>query len=69
VDASAAALIEAHQPDIVVFGHSHKAAHWQSGSTHFINPGAAGVVVCQGAHSQSARQRLVGLYWLFGVVD
>lgn len=42
VDGTTAALIAQHQPDLVVCGHSHKAAHWQAGSVHFINPGSAG---------------------------
>ncbi len=42
VDPTAAALIQQLQPDIVVFGHSHKAAAWQAGGVYFINPGAAG---------------------------
>lgn len=42
VDARTAALIAQHQPDLVVCGHSHKAAHWQAGGVHFINPGSAG---------------------------
>lgn len=52
VDAPAAALIQQHQPDLVVCGHSHKAAHWHAEGVHYINPGSAGeqvvvmVVVC-----------------------
>eukprot|EP00878_Enallax_costatus_P015931 GHUV01016701.1.p1 GENE.GHUV01016701.1~~GHUV01016701.1.p1 ORF type:complete len:166 (+),score=34.89 GHUV01016701.1:738-1235(+) len=42
VDTSAARLLQLHQPDIVVFGHSHKATSWCEGGVHYINPGSAG---------------------------
>jgi hypothetical protein len=42
VDATAAGLIAEHWPDLVVFGHSHKAAHWCADGVHYVNPGSAG---------------------------
>ncbi|KAK9805276.1 hypothetical protein WJX72_010460 [[Myrmecia] bisecta] len=42
VDKAAAALVEAHQPDIVVFGHSHKFSVTQDAKVLYINPGSAG---------------------------
>lgn len=52
VDAAAAALIAEHRPDLVVFGHSHKAAHWQADGVHFINPGSAGEQQQQALYQQ-----------------
>lgn len=46
VDPETAALIAQHHPDVVVFGHSHKAAHWEAGGVHYINSGAAGECRC-----------------------
>lgn len=42
VAAAATRLLELHQPDIIVFGHSHKASSWQSKGVCYINPGSAG---------------------------
>lgn len=42
IDPAAAKLIKEHAPDIVVFGHSHKACVvWHNGAL-YVNPGSAG---------------------------
>jgi len=43
VQGHTAQLIQQLQPDIVVFGHSHKPACWKAGGVIFINPGSAGM--------------------------
>ena len=42
IDPTAAMLIQQHQPDIVVFGHSHRSAVTQHNGVLYINPGSAG---------------------------
>ena len=42
IDPTAATLIRQHRPDIVVFGHSHKAAVCQYEGVLYVNPGSAG---------------------------
>ena len=42
IDPTAATLIQQHRPQIVVSGHSHKAAMCQHDGLLYINPGSAG---------------------------
>ena len=46
-DAVAAKLIHQHRPDIVVFGHSHKACIAMHDGIVYLNPGSAGMLCYQ----------------------